>query len=120
MGSQEGGSGGGGIILGRRPKFTCDCQDLFNSLLVAVSNLGQGYWECRQVGGTHTRGLRQKSIALYLIRVLAWFLLSEVKAIKMRQMKFEWGQSMDCVTNRVICSSNAAQFLCCALAQIST
>jgi hypothetical protein len=25
-----------------------------------MSNLGQGYWECRRVGGTHTRDTGEK------------------------------------------------------------
>ena len=47
-------------------------------------NLGQGYWECRRVGGTHTRdtvetGTTGKYVAPYLLRVPAQFLLSELR-----------------------------------------
>ena len=57
------------------------------------------------MGGTHTRdtgGKDRKAVPPYLLRVSARFLLSTVRAIKLRQMKFDWGQSRDCVKNSVI------------------
>ena len=56
--------------------------------------------------GSHShkghRGKRQKPVAPHLLRDSASFLLSEMRPIDMRQMKFEWSQSMDCVKNGVI------------------
>jgi hypothetical protein len=42
------------------------------------------------------RGKRQKFYRFIPV-ASSWFLLSEVRAIKMRQMEFEWGHSMYCV-----------------------
>ena len=71
-----------------------------------MSNLGQEYWECRQKGGTHKgyRGKRQRILSLHTCFKFSLLLLSEGQAVKTRQMKFEWGQLMDCVKNGVICS----------------
>jgi len=46
-----------------------------------MSNLGQGYWECWQVEGTHTRdtGEKEKNIAPNLQQVSALFFLSELR-----------------------------------------
>jgi len=56
----------------------------------ARSNLGQGYWECRQVGGTHTRDTGEK----YLLRGLARFLLSELRIKTKNIIKSNCGQSV--------------------------
>ena len=47
-----------------------------------MSNLGQGYWECRRVEGTHTKtkGIKtEKSVAPYLLRVSSLFFLSALR-----------------------------------------
>ena len=61
-----------------------------------MSNLGQGYWECRQVEGTHTRnkGKKEKSVASYLLQVSARFFLSVSRANYMTLPNFKWGQSV--------------------------
>jgi hypothetical protein len=51
-------------------------------------------------------GKDKKRVAPYLLRVSARLLLSEVRTIEMRQLVFEWGQSMDCVNNGVTCKEN--------------
>jgi hypothetical protein len=52
---------------------------LYNN--AAMSDFGQGYWECREVGGTHTRdaGEEDKDLSLHTLRVLARFLLPELQ-----------------------------------------
>jgi hypothetical protein len=68
-------------------------------------------WEALTLG---TQGEKtEESVAPHLLRVSACFLLSEVRAIEVRQMKFEWGQSMGCVKNNEFFLNYAAQFLCC-------
>jgi len=71
---------------------------------VARSNLRQGYWESRRVEGTHTRdtGEKDKSVASYLLRVLARFFLSALPGIYRRQIKFDWGQKMACAKSGVV------------------
>ena len=56
-----------------------------------MSNLGQGYWERRRAGGTHKRdtGRREKSVAPYLLRVSARFLLSGLRPNYMTLTKFK-------------------------------
>jgi hypothetical protein len=60
--------------------------------------LGQGYWECRRVEGTHTskgQGENEyKSVAPYLLRISSCFLLSESRPNHMTSTKFKWGQSV--------------------------
>ena len=59
-----------------------------------MSNLWQGYWECRRVEGTHTRdrGKRQKYVAPYLLQVSSRFFLSALRPNYITSTKFKWGQ----------------------------
>ena len=62
-----------------------------------MSDLGQGYWTCREVGGTHTKdtgGKDRKYVAPYLLRVSSRFLLSELRPNYMTSTKLKWGHSM--------------------------
>ena len=72
-----------------------------------------GEWEALTQG---TQGKKtERSVAPYLLRVSARFLLSALLPIYMGQLKFEWGQSMACVKSGVVfpgCRST----ICVALA----
>ena len=57
-----------------------------------MSNLGQGYWECRRKGGTHTRDTGEKDrkyVAPYLLRVSARFLRLELQSKILITLNFE-------------------------------
>jgi len=62
-----------------------------------MSNLGQGYWERRRVGGTHTRDTgkkgRKKCCSLPTVSFSPDFALI-VAAKYISWTKFKWGQSV--------------------------
>jgi hypothetical protein len=58
-----------------------------------------GEWKALTQG---TKGEKKKSVAPYLLRVSARFLLSALLPIYTRQIKLEWGQSMACVKSGVV------------------
>jgi len=61
-----------------------------------MSNLGQGYWKCRPVEGTHTRdkGEKEKFVAPHLLRVSARLLFAESWTKTKDIIKFKCGQSV--------------------------
>jgi hypothetical protein len=70
-----------------------------------MSNLGQGYWECRQVEGTHTRdkGEKDRKVCSSIPAIgFSPVMLLALLPIYTHQIKFEWGQTMACVKSVVV------------------
>ena len=69
--------------------------------------MGQGCWECLQVGGAHTRDTGEKDVRRST-PVSAWFLFPELRTIFKFITKLIWGQSVawlgfDGITQSVNC-----------------
>ena len=90
----------------RLPRSTCASGYKHHKCCVTMlqGRIREGYWESRRVEGTHTRdtGEKDKSVASYLLRVLARFFLSALPGIYRRQIKFDWGQKMACAKSGVV------------------
>jgi hypothetical protein len=60
-----------------------------------MSNLGQGYWGCREVGGTHTRDIGEKDKKICRSTSAAIFspvFVTRVAGLIQFSMKLKWGQ----------------------------
>jgi hypothetical protein len=62
--------------------------------IAAMSNLGQGYWECQRVEGTHTRdkGEKEKILSLHICSEFPRGFSSQGCGKIMTSTKFKWGQ----------------------------